>query len=138
LPRQVEGRDMARRRTLYLPVMVAAAVLVACLVVSLALSERAQASFPGKNGRIAYFDRSESGDYEMYSMKPDGTGERLIARHGYASVFSPDGKRIAFTRDGELYKTKSDDSGDPRAVDGPVESSELAPDWGPMRTTAAG
>jgi Tol biopolymer transport system component len=309
---------MARRRILYLPVMVAAAVLVACLVALLALSERAQASFPGKNGRIAYLDRSESGDYEIYSMKPDGTdrkrvtddsandyapdispdakkiafvslrsgankiyamkaggtavrnlsgsedgeagpawspsgtkiafekdgdvwvmdadgsnrknltdtppvngyevreldpayspdgtriafyketfrphdvdlytiaadgtqlrqvtdfpgkeyspdwspsgnrlvyvrstrnsgqristigpdgtGKKVIAQDGYAPVFSPDGKWIAFTRDGELFKIKSDGSGDPSAVDGPAGSSELAPDWGPMRTTAA-
>jgi hypothetical protein len=40
-------------RTLYLPVMIAAAVAVACSVVTLlALSEKeAQAAFPGKNGR---------------------------------------------------------------------------------------
>lgn len=311
---------MARRRTPYLPLMIAAAVVVACSVaLLLALSEEAQAAFPGKNGRIAYFDRSGSGDdYEIYSMKPDGTdrtllsgdaandyapdvssdgekiafvslrsgankiyvmnadgtaarnlsgsevgeggptwspdgteiafekdgdvwvmdadgsdrknltktppvngyevrerdpayspdgteiafhketfrphdvdlytispdgtklrqvtdfpgkelepdwspsgrslvyvrstrtsgeristvrpdgtGKRPIAQDGYAPVFSPDGKSIAFTRNGDLYEAKSDGSGDPSVVDGPEGSSELAPDWGPMRTTTA-
>ena len=38
-----------RRRTLYLPVMIAAAVAVACAVAVLALSEEeAQAAFPGR------------------------------------------------------------------------------------------
>ena len=44
---------MASSRTLYLPVLIAVAVAVACAVV-LALSETAEATFPGKNGRIAY------------------------------------------------------------------------------------
>jgi hypothetical protein len=43
-------------RTLYLPVMIAAAAAMACLVVLLAVSEEeAQAAFPGKNGRIAFY-----------------------------------------------------------------------------------
>ena len=47
---------MARRR-LNLQVMIAAAVLVACAVALLAISEKkAEATFPSKNGRIAYVD----------------------------------------------------------------------------------
>ena len=43
---------MAGRRTLYLPVMIAVAVAVACSVAFLVLSEeKAKAAFPGKNGR---------------------------------------------------------------------------------------
>ena len=45
---------MASSRTLYLPVMIAVAVAVACAVALSALSEKAEATFPGKNGRIAY------------------------------------------------------------------------------------
>ena len=45
---------MARRRTLYQPVMIAAAVAVVCAVALLVVSEKAGATFPGKNGRIAY------------------------------------------------------------------------------------
>ena len=41
------------RRTLYLAVMIAATVAVACLVALLAISQKADAAFPGKNGRIA-------------------------------------------------------------------------------------
>jgi hypothetical protein len=45
---------MARGRTLYLPVMIAAAVLEACAVALLAVSEKADSAFTGKNGRIAF------------------------------------------------------------------------------------
>jgi hypothetical protein len=54
-PRE-KGRDMTRR-TLYLPALLgtlAAAVLMACAAAVLAASERTEATFPGKNGRIAY------------------------------------------------------------------------------------
>jgi hypothetical protein len=40
---------MARRRTFYVPVMIAAAVSVACLVALLAVSKKAEATFPGKS-----------------------------------------------------------------------------------------
>jgi hypothetical protein len=66
------------RRLLYLPLMVAAAVLLACLVAVatlLAESKEAQSTFPGKNGRIAFVStrdsKTESGD--IYTMNPSGT-----------------------------------------------------------------
>jgi hypothetical protein len=58
---------MARRK-LYLPVMLAAAVAVACAVlVVLVVSEKAEATFPGKNGRIAYAGCNRANDYEIYT-----------------------------------------------------------------------
>jgi RTX calcium-binding nonapeptide repeat (4 copies) len=49
-----QGREKihARRRTLYTTALIVAAVLVACVVVLLAVSQKAEAVFPGKNGRI--------------------------------------------------------------------------------------
>src|SRR5215217_308962 len=53
--RDEEGEiHLARGWTLYLPAMIAAAVTVACAVALSAVSEKAEATFPGKNGRIAY------------------------------------------------------------------------------------
>ncbi len=50
-----EGKDLTTR-TLYLPALIVAGVLLACAAGLLALSEKkAQAAFPGKNGRIAYY-----------------------------------------------------------------------------------
>ena len=48
-------RGMTTRRTLCLPaLLVAAVVLVACAVAVLAVSEKAEATFPGIRGKIAY------------------------------------------------------------------------------------
>ena len=70
------------RGTLYLPLMIVAAVLVACAVaLLLAVSgEKVQAAFPGKNGRIA-FSASEPGSGapdEIFTIKPDGMGEKQL------------------------------------------------------------
>jgi Tol biopolymer transport system component len=91
---------MARGRTLYLPVMIAAAVLAACAVVLLAVSGKAGATFPGKNGRIAYsaFVERTTGD-AIYTIAPGGAGKTKVTR-GYLPSSSPNGKRIAHS----LYK----------------------------------
>jgi hypothetical protein len=67
---------MTRRRTFYLPALiVAAAVLMAYAAALLAVSEKAQAAFPGENGRIAYvaFGGTNSG---IYTINPNGSGKR--------------------------------------------------------------
>jgi hypothetical protein len=73
--RDKEGEiNMTRRRTFYVPVMIAAAVAVACLVVLLALSQKkAEAAFPGQNGRIAY-EWGGVTDFEIYTIKAGGGG----------------------------------------------------------------
>ena len=65
---------MARRPTLYLPVMIVAALMVASAVALLAVSQKAEATFPDKNGRIAYsaFDLDGGVDEKFYTIKPGG------------------------------------------------------------------
>src|SRR5215216_2636355 len=75
---------MTRRRTLYLPMMITAAG-VACAVALLAISEKAEATFPGKNGRIAYA-ASDGNDLEIYTNNP--TGERPFT-HAYSARDAP-------------------------------------------------
>src|SRR5829696_8169933 len=100
------GTHMARRRMLYLPVMIAAAVLVACAVALSALSEKAEATFPGENGRIAYMD-----SFSLYTIHPDGSGKTKVTTTttagGYSIDYSPTGKHIAYAgwdgHDMEIY-----------------------------------
>ena len=85
-------------RTLYLPVLIVAGVLLACAAALLALSERAEATFSGKNGRIAYsaFDFDRGVDETIYTIKAGGGAKTKVTR-GYQPSFSPDGRRIAYT-----------------------------------------
>ena len=89
---------MARRPTLYLPVMIVAAVMMACAVALLAVSQKAEATFPDKNGRIAYsaFDLDGGVDETIYTIKPGGGAKTKLTR-GYQPSYSPDGKRFAYT-----------------------------------------
>jgi dipeptidyl aminopeptidase/acylaminoacyl peptidase len=88
------GRDLTRRM-LYLPALMVAAVLMACAVVVLALSEKSEAAFPGKNGRIAY----ESNGV-IYTINPDGSAKTKVTNTstaGYSVHYSPHGKKITYT-----------------------------------------
>jgi Tol biopolymer transport system component len=87
---------------LYLPALIVAAVLMACAVVVLVLSENAEATFPGKNGRIAYasYDRPfPKGDSEIYTINPDGSGKTQLTNNDTDDIdpaYSPDGKKIVY------------------------------------------
>ena len=89
---------MTTRRTLHLPALLgtlAAAVLVACAVALLAVSGEAEATFPGKNGRIAY-----NSNGVIYTINPDGSAKTKVANtrvSGYPIDYSPTGKKITYT-----------------------------------------
>jgi hypothetical protein len=92
---------MASRRTFYVPVMIVAAVLMACAVVMLAASEKAEATFPAKYGRIANsaFPLDGGLDDRIYTMDPGGGAKTKLTR-GYPTSYSLDGnRRIAYTLD---------------------------------------
>src|SRR5918993_932466 len=88
-----QGREKTHmtRRTLYMPALIASAVLVACAVALLAVSQKAEAAFPGKNGTMAYTSTSNG---VIYSLEPGG-GTKTEVAEGYQPSFSPDGNRVA-------------------------------------------
>jgi len=94
--------------------LVTLAVTFACLGSGAPIAE---ASFPGGNGRIAYtwIRGPEPADgfsgprfVGVVSVRPDGTGRRLIARKGAFPGYSPDGRRIAFIRGRRLWVARAD------------------------------
>jgi hypothetical protein len=99
--RDGRGRDLTRRM-LYLPALIVAAVLMACAVVVLVVSEKAEAAFPDKNGRIAYasYDRPfPKGDSEIYTSNPDGSGKTQLTNNDRDDIdpaYSPGGKKIVY------------------------------------------
>jgi Tol biopolymer transport system component len=74
----------------------------------------AEAAFPGANGVIVFAsDRTTGtgvtnpgGDYELFTMKPDGTGLFQITdntTHDQEPAWSADGQWLAYTNGGEIY-----------------------------------
>jgi TolB protein len=97
---------MTRRTRLHLPaLLVGAAVLVACAAVVLAAPREAEATFPGKNGRIAYQDWFS---LVIYTINPNGSGKHEVTESCvYPSLadYSPTGKKITYTScEGRLGK----------------------------------
>ena len=115
-----EGKDLTIR-VLYLPALLgtlAAAVLMACAALLLAVSREAEATFPGKNGKIAYQD-----EYSLviYTINPNGSAKQEITKTSTggdtALDYSPDGKKITYTdyegvngKGTEIYTIKVDGS----------------------------
>lgn len=87
-------------------VRIASAVLTAGLAIA-AVTPSVHATFPGRNGRIAFttiWYSAESNDYrEIVSIKPDGGAPRLLARDAEHPAYRPGGRMLAFARGGGIF-----------------------------------
>jgi Tol biopolymer transport system component len=81
------------------------ATLAALVTASLALAAAAvfasasQATPPGKNGRIAYMGKDQSGNWQIWVASSTLTGAKQLSHGHYDSgwaVWSPNGRRLAF------------------------------------------
>jgi TolB protein len=93
-----------------------ALVAVGLLVLMMLVVEArpAEATFPGKNGKIAFVGYGGRGIYNIYTINPDGGSKFRVTDNRMGSVdssippsWSPNGKRIAYTgydgHDAEIF-----------------------------------
>src|ERR671916_2009585 len=114
-PPKKERVVMERRAILVPATMAVALVVAACAVALLVVAQKAEATFPGKPGKIAYSGGAPGGsppanDQDIYTISPNGTGKFPVTKNnmgGYEPSYSPNAKRIAYTgwdgHDWEIY-----------------------------------
>jgi TolB protein len=108
------------RRTIRLGTALGLLVAIGAVV-----SGTASGTFAGDNGRIAFTMRTETDDFDVYTMNPDGTGVFRVTTDPGRDInprWSPDGSRIAISsnRGGEfdIWVVNADGTGDPVQVSG--------------------
>src|SRR5829696_2989173 len=103
------------RRTLYLPVVIAAALAMACLVALLAVSQKAEATFPRNGEKIAYAANYGADTRGIYVMNRSGNAKKALTDSNnlpeYGPTWSPDGTKIAFVDGPDIWTVKPDGSG---------------------------
>jgi WD40-like Beta Propeller Repeat len=119
---------------------VLAAALVAGLVaLVLFAAVPAEASFPGNNGRIAFDgNRDDPNNRDIYVMKADGTEVRRLTNSSDQErdpAFSPDGTRIAYTRDADVWVMNANGTNQIRLTNAP--NADQRPAWSPDGTSIA-
>jgi Tol biopolymer transport system component len=118
------------------------ATLVAVAAALALLPATAGATFPGTNGRIAFYTDRFGGQDEIATIKPDGTGfERLTNNPGDDTepTFSPNGRQILYTHDEagdiQVWRMRADGANQQQVTSG--QADKFAPTWGPKGKTFA-
>jgi Tol biopolymer transport system component len=83
--------------------------------------------------RIVFYRVTRTKGSRIFTIRPDGTDRRLVVQDGGDPVWSPDGRKIAFTRNGHAYTVNPDGSGVSEVPGTPLQNvlSEISPSWGP-------
>lgn len=106
------------------------ALAVVAAVVVLAGIKPAEAAFPGTNGKIAFQSKRGTPANEIYTTTPGGTAKKITVSNGSSDpVYSPDGSRIAFISDNEVFVMNADGTG--RRQITATSVAEQQPAWSP-------
>ncbi len=94
-------------------------VLSLAMILLLAPGTASAGTFPGINGRLLYTNTNSYDNYQMVTVRPDGTGSSPIGTNDLArryASFSPDGTKIVYTSGGSWQYTWIADADGTNAV----------------------
>lgn len=112
--------------------MLAVAVLAVWALLFVAGAWPVEAASPGKNGKIA-FARLDVRDSDIFTIRRDGRVPTNLTKSQRTSdvdpAWSPSGKRIVFSRNGDIFVMKADGSRMRRITEG--SAGDWSPSWSP-------
>jgi dipeptidyl aminopeptidase/acylaminoacyl peptidase len=108
---------------------IVAAVCVAASVVYSPVPSRA--AFPGDNGPIAF--HAANTRFGIYTMSPDGSSQVPLTTNRFdtAPEWSPDGSRIVFESEGDIFVMNADGTGRTNLTNSPLPIDDGSPTWSP-------
>ena len=98
------------------------------------LPDDAFALSPSGDGTTIAFVTESDGENHIATIGSDGTGMQVLGA-GIEPAMSPDGTKIAFVRDNDIYVMNADGSGERKIVGNP--HVDEFPQWSPDGTTIA-
>jgi hypothetical protein len=124
---RVRGRSLASRALTSLAVLALAGPALAGLAPAwTGLTGVAQAAYRGSDGRIAFVRGGN-----IYSIRTTGTGLARLTKDGRASGprWSPNGAKIAYLDDGNLWIMNANGSHQRRITDAAPGHTDARPTW---------
>lgn len=86
------------------------------------------------DGQRIAFASTRDGNYEIYVMNADGTGQQRITSNSvndFSPTWSPDGSRIAFTRNDDIWSMRSDGTDQVNLTNTPLPAYDCCSAWSP-------
>jgi Tol biopolymer transport system component len=109
-------------------IVLASALAILAALAMLSTSGTAEAAFPGTNGKIAFQSSRHVASGEIYTITPGGTATRTTFSNGSADpAYSPDGSKIAFVSDTQIFVMNADGSGRRQVTISPTAKTD--PSW---------
>jgi serine/threonine-protein kinase len=81
------------------------------------------------NGKYIAFLGNQNGAAGIYLVKPDGSGQTLLAENGVCPAWSPDSRQIAFVGADDIYVMNADGSNQINLTNNPA--FDYGPTWSP-------
>ena len=106
-----------------------AAAIMAAVLLALAGTRPAQATFPGTNGKI-FFERQVT---DVFALNPGGTETKLV--EGSSPAVSPDGSRVAYVLSRNIWVINADGTGNRQLTTDSKFNDD--PAWSPEGTRIA-
>ena len=100
----------------------------ATVTATLAAAPAAHATYPGREGRLAFAPGSFSAPAQLFTAQPDGSDLRKVVDGARLSAWSADGRTLAYSAGDGLYVSRADGSEPRRVLAGVYSDFTLSPD----------